>query len=206
MYKLLLLMILVYSNIIYSQDHNNHSMGSEDNNSQKVMMLMHKPMMDQQYQQTDSPDVDFLVNMIPHHKGAVLSSEEYLKSGKNETVKKLAMDIITAQQKEILEFQQESEKLKTELIKYSKKEASKINKESKKAMDQMMKEMNSIIISGNIDKDYLMGMLPHHQGAINISQIILKITTDETIKKIANRIITDQQKEIADIRKILADM
>ena len=144
--------------------------------------------------------------MIPHHKGAVLSSEEYLKSGKNETVKKLAMDIITAQQKEILEFQQESEKLKTELIKYSKKEASKINKESKKAMDQMMKEMNSFIISGNIDKDYLMGMLPHHQGAINISQIILKITTDETIKKIANRIITDQQKEIADIRKILADM
>ncbi|MDK2817915.1 MAG: DUF305 domain-containing protein [Spirochaetota bacterium] len=206
MYKLLLLMILVYSNIIYSQDHNNHSMASEDNNSQKVMMLMHKPMMEQKYQQTDSPDVDFLVNMIPHHKGAVLSSEEYLKSGKNETVKKLAMDIITAQQKEILEFQQASEKLKTELGEYSKKEVSKITKESKKAMDQMMKEMSSITLSGDIDRDYLIGMLPHHQGAINVSQIILKVTTNETIKEIANRIIADQQKEIADIHKIIADM
>ena len=66
--------------------------------------------------------------------------------------------------------------------------------------------MNAVKISGDIDKDYLMGMMPHHQGAIDASKIILTITTDETVKEIANRIIADQEKEIADIKTMLGTL
>ena len=179
---------------------------SETGDSKKIMMLMHMPMMEQEFQMTDNPDVDFLYNMIPHHKGAVVSSEEYLKYGKYVAVQTLASNIIKAQNKEIKEFNQVITKLKKKSTKYDKKAVAKVSKDSQKVMMDMMKKMSAVKISGDIDKDYLMGMMPHHQGAIDASKIILTITTDETVKEIANRIIADQEKEIADIKTMLGTL
>ena len=203
--NLLLLMMLVVSTASYGQEAN--MLMSESNpekgDSKKVMMLMHMPMMEQKFQMTDNPDVDFLYNMIPHHKGAVVSSEEYLKYGQYDAVQGLASNIIAAQNKEIAEFTKLITELKKKATKYDKKAVSKVSKDSQKAMMGMMKVMNGVKISGDIDKDFLMGMMPHHQGAIDASKIILTITSDDKIKEIANRIITDQEKEIADIKAML---
>ena len=48
-----------------------------------------------------NPDVDFAKGMIPHHQGGVDMAKELLKTGKDPEMKKLAEDIIVAQEKEI---------------------------------------------------------------------------------------------------------
>ena len=205
---LLVLMMFVVSISSYAKEAKMDMSGSKSGkgDSSKVMMLMHMPMMEQKFQMTDNPDVDFLYNMIPHHKGAVVSSEEYLKYGKNKAVRTLATNIIAAQNKEIKEFNGVIVKLNKKATKYDKKAVEKLSKDSYKEMMNMMKAMNGVAISGDMDKDYLMGMIPHHQGAIDVSKIILTITKDKTVKEIANRIIADQEKEIAEMKVMLSTM
>lgn len=68
------------------------------------MDAMHKEMMDPA-KMNGVPDHDFLVMMIPHHKGAVVMAETLLKHGKEEKVKKLARAIIKDQKKEIAQME-----------------------------------------------------------------------------------------------------
>ena len=205
---LLVLMMFVVSTSSYAKEGKMDMSGSksEKGDSTKVMMLMHMPMMEQKFQITDNPDVDFLYNMIPHHKGAVVSSEEYLKYGKNKSVRALATSIIASQNKEMKEFSEVINNLNKKATKYDKKAVEKVSKDSQQEMMNMMKAMHNVTASGDMDKDYLMGMIPHHQAAIDSSKIILTITTDETVKEIANRIIADQEKEIAAMKVMLSNM
>ena len=66
----------------------------------------------------------------------------------------------------------------------------------KKMMDQMM--MKS---SGDPDKDFVMMMIPHHQGAVDMAEIELKYGKDPEIKKMAQQIIDAQKKEIEAFKK-----
>ena len=50
---------------------------------------------------TGDADRDFAAEMIPHHQMAVDMANEVLKSGKDPELKKLAKDVIKAQQSEI---------------------------------------------------------------------------------------------------------
>lgn len=59
---------------------------------------MHEAMM---VQPTGDADMDFVNNMLPHHQGAVDMARVELAHGKDLELKKLAQDIIDAQQKEI---------------------------------------------------------------------------------------------------------
>lgn len=64
----------------------------------KDMEDMHKAMM---VTPTGDADVDFVRGMIPHHEGAVAMAKTLLEHGKDPELRKLAKDIITAQDKEI---------------------------------------------------------------------------------------------------------
>jgi uncharacterized protein (DUF305 family) len=52
-------------------------------------------------QYTGNADRDFVAHMIPHHEGAVEMAKVELKYGKDAKLRKLAKDIIAAQDKEI---------------------------------------------------------------------------------------------------------
>ena len=64
-----------------------------------------------------------------------------------------------------------------------------------KAMDKMHKDM-MIKSSGNIDIDFLKGMIPHHQGAIDMSEELIKKSKDPELKVFAQKIIDAQKAEI----------
>ena len=72
----------------------------------------------------------------------------------------------------------------------------------KKAMDKMHKDM-MIKSSGNIDVDFLKGMIPHHQGAIDMSEELIKKTKDPELKALAQKIIKDQKAEIKQMQEML---
>ena len=49
-------------------------------------------------------DIDFVRMMIPHHQAAIDMAKTQLKYGKDPAIRKLAQDIIVAQEKEITEM------------------------------------------------------------------------------------------------------
>ena len=71
-----------------------------------------------------------------------------------------------------------------------------------KAMDKMHKDM-MVKSSGNIDIDFLKGMIPHHQGAIDMSEELIKKTKDPELKALAQKIIKDQKTEIKQMQEML---
>jgi uncharacterized protein (DUF305 family) len=70
-----------------------------------------------------------------------------------------------------------------------------------KAMDKMHKDM-MIKPSGNIDVDFLKGMIPHHQGAIEMSEELIKKSKDKELKAFAQKIIDAQKVEV----KLMQDL
>ncbi len=72
------------------------------------------------------------------------------------------------------------------------------------AMDRMMAAMH-VRPSGDVDRDFVAMMTPHHQGAIDMAIAELRYGKDENLKRIAQEIIVDQQQEIAAMKLALGD-
>ena len=64
------------------------------------------------------------------------------------------------------------------------------------AMDKMHKDMMAVKPTGDADVDFVRGMIPHHQGAIDMAKVVLKEGKDPEIKKLAEGIIEAQESEI----------
>ena len=71
---------------------------------------------------------------------------------------------------------------------------------------KMMDEMEKAEPTGNIDRDFLEEMIPHHEGAIAMAANILKYTSNKELQKIANQIIANQSKQVKQMKKLLKAM
>ena len=67
------------------------------------------------------------------------------------------------------------------------------------AMTKMMIKMG-IRPSGDVDRDFVAMMVPHHQGAIEMAQAELRYGRNEQLRRLSQEIIVTQQQEIAAMR------
>lgn len=72
------------------------------------------------------------------------------------------------------------------------------------AMSKMMVDMG-INPSGNVDRDFVAMMVPHHQGAIDMAQAELRYGHNGQLRRMAQEIIVTQQAEIAAMRFALGE-
>jgi hypothetical protein len=65
------------------------------------------------------------------------------------------------------------------------------------AANAKMHEGMDITYTGNADVDFIKGMIPHHQGAVDMARIVLTYGKDPAVRKLAEAIIKAQEEEIA---------
>lgn len=62
----------------------------------------------------------------------------------------------------------------------------------------------AVPLTGNPDVDFAQGMIPHHQGAVDMARIVLEYGTDPEIRAFAQGVIDAQAAEIAWMTEWLA--
>lgn len=72
------------------------------------------------------------------------------------------------------------------------------------AANARMHAAMAVPLTGNADVDFIAGMIPHHQGAVDMARIVLEHGTDPTVRKLAETIIASQEAEIAWMTEWLA--
>jgi uncharacterized protein (DUF305 family) len=65
------------------------------------------------------------------------------------------------------------------------------------AINAKMHEGMNISYTGNADVDFVKGMIPHHQGAVDMAKTVLAFGKNAEIRKLAEDIIRAQETEIA---------
>lgn len=75
--------------------------------------------------------------------------------------------------------------------------------EQNEVMDEMMDDMHDVEPTGYAALDFLIGMIPHHEAAVDMSESYLEYGgTNEELKKLAQNIIEVQEKEITEMKKM----
>jgi uncharacterized protein (DUF305 family) len=76
--------------------------------------------------------------------------------------------------------------------------------ENDAAMNKMMANMK-IKPTGDVDRDFVAMMVPHHQGAVEMAQAELKYGHNEQLRRLAQEIVVTQQQEITVMRLAVGD-
>ena len=76
--------------------------------------------------------------------------------------------------------------------------------ENETAMTKMMSGMEAKP-SGDIDRDFVAIMAPHHQGAIDMAVLELRYGKNEQLRRIAQEIIVSQMQEIAAMKLAIGE-
>jgi uncharacterized protein (DUF305 family) len=76
--------------------------------------------------------------------------------------------------------------------------------ENDAAMTRMMDGM-AVKPTGDVDRDFVAMMVPHHQGAIDMAVALLRHGHNEQLRRLAQEIIVTQQQEIAAMRMAVGE-
>ena len=71
-------------------------------------------------------------------------------------------------------------------------------------LDDMIKGMTCAELTNSISHNFIVQMIPHHRAAIEMSENILRFTTNLTVESIACNIIEEQTRSISNMENILS--
>ncbi len=152
-------------------------------------------------EQTNSISHNFITRMIPHHEAAVAMSKNILDYTKNEELKAIAENIISEQTKSIEDMKailEEADKMlncSCDLKNYGCR--------TENIMRTMFARMRNACTSDCIDADFIREMIPHHMGAVCMSELAFKYCIYSGLRPILQSIITSQKKGIAQMQCLL---
>jgi uncharacterized protein (DUF305 family) len=143
-------------------------------------------------------DLRFIDAMIPHHQGAIAMAQQVIHKSTRPELKKLAEEIIKAQEKEIAQMQQWRKTWYPEA-----KDAIAYHAAMGHSMPMSSQQMDSMMMMANLgeadsgfDQRFITAMIPHHQGALVMAKDAQLKSKRPEIQQLAQAILTSQEAEI----------
>lgn len=149
-------------------------------------------------------DLRFIDAMTPHHQGAVVMAKAAQQKSKRPEIKKLAAEIIKAQDIEIAQMKQWRKawypKASDTPMAYSAQMGHMMAMSSEQKQGMMMSQ-DLGTADANFDMRFIDAMIPHHEGAVTMAKEVLGKTKRPEIKQMAKAILTSQQAEISQMKQ-----
>ncbi len=70
---------------------------------------------------------------------------------------------------------------------------------TERSMAAMQRQMASVPMTGDADRDFAAMMIPHHASAIEMARIELQYGRSPELRRMARSIVEDQQREIGEM-------
>lgn len=153
---------------------------------------------------SDSISYNFIVQMIPHHRAAIEMSQNILRYTTNIPLQNIASQIIKEQTKSIENMQEIV--CSCEAFQNSREDLCCYQDAFEKITDMMFSQMQSACATNQINTDFLREMIPHHQGAIRMSNSALQYDICPCLIPILNAIIRSQQRGVIQMKQLLSSI
>ena len=161
-------------------------------------------------------DIDFMAGMIPHHAQAVVMAGWAATHGAREDIAILSERIVVAQRDEI-ELMQTWLRDRGQAVPDARSTRHRMKMPNGVVHDMLMpgmltdEEMAALdrARGPEFDRLFLLGMIKHHQGAIDMVDVLFKAhgaAQDETVFKFANDVQVDQAIEIDVMKDLLEEI
>lgn len=150
---------------------------------------------------TGSISHNFIVQMIPHHRAAIEMSENLLKYNINNELKPIAENIISEQEKSISDM--ESALQKCSELENSRRDLCLYQRCFWEITQRMFSEMESARETNNISVNFMLEMIPHHKGAIRMSENALRFDICSGLHPILDSIIVSQKRGVCEMENLL---
>ena len=138
---------------------------------------------------------EFLEGMIPHHQEAVDTAKEVIaRGGSTPEIKKLAEDIVVAQEKEIVTMKDWYQSW------YG--EAYIANPDAYKTMMRDLSSLNG----ASLDKVFLEDMVMHHMGAVMMAKSVQPYIEHQEMTNLTKEIVSTQTAEIQLMQRLISDL
>lgn len=150
---------------------------------------------------SDSISQSFIAQMIPHHRAAIEMSENVLKYTRIAPLREIAENIISEQTKSISDMEKIL-KVCSEKVN-SRQEVSEYRKNTDKIIETMFSEMKNAYSNCRMSCDFMREMIPHHMGAVRMSENALEFPICEELIPILRAIISSQEKGICQMKCLM---
>ena len=150
---------------------------------------------------TESLSHNFIVQMIPHHRAAIEMSHNILRYTTCVPVQDIACNIIQEQTKSIETMQQILNRCSR--LENSEQECCLYQKRFHRITQTMFTQMQDACSTNDINANFMREMIPHHEGAIRMSQNLLRFPICPELLPILHAIITSQREGVQKMRRLL---
>ncbi len=146
-------------------------------------------------------DSHFIEQMIPHHEDAITMANLALTRAEHPEIKILSNSIIKSQSEEI-------DQMKQWYKSWFGNEVPNLSSLTGQGMGMMMHngmmgnetDVQALENAKPFDKEFIEQMIPHHQMAVMMAQMLSRSTSRSEMKQLAENIIEAQTKEINQMR------
>jgi uncharacterized protein (DUF305 family) len=145
-------------------------------------------------------DANFIEQMIPHHEDAITMAEIALEKAEHEEIKQLARNIQVTQTEEIEKMQRWYKEWYGREVTFITQARAHVQGTFSYGMMGDNSDIARLENAPDFDKVFIEEMIPHHQMAVMMAQMLKQSTNRREMNQLADDIINAQTREINQMR------